>query len=193
MDIKPIETIWNGSRFRSRLEARWAVFFNQLGIEYEYEKEGYELPSGRYLPDFWLPDTKLITTTCFDIDINGLILNEPGLWVEIKPNQASWKERKKLYELGEATKFPVLLLCGVPREYSERDESDWSIVHPETAGEGIQLFRANEEGECFFRQNHWEMGESDLEDNFQAFSRASMARFEFGEAPAPVDSRSIQK
>lgn len=55
-DIKPIETIYNGYRFRSRLEARWAVFFDALGIKYEYEKEGYELESGRYLPDFWVSD-----------------------------------------------------------------------------------------------------------------------------------------
>ena len=53
---KPIETIYNGYRFRSRLEARWAVFFDKLKIKYEYENEGYELPSGkRYLPDFYLP------------------------------------------------------------------------------------------------------------------------------------------
>ena len=52
-DIKPIETIYNGYRFRSRLEARWAVFFDALGIEYEYEPEGFEIESGlRYLPDF---------------------------------------------------------------------------------------------------------------------------------------------
>ena len=43
MEIKPIETVYNGYRFRSRLEARWAVFFDTLGIEYEYEKEGYEI------------------------------------------------------------------------------------------------------------------------------------------------------
>lgn len=51
--IKPIETTYNGYRFRSRLEARWAVFFDTLGIVYEYEPEGFELESGkRYLPDF---------------------------------------------------------------------------------------------------------------------------------------------
>ena len=55
--IKPIETIYAGSRFRSRLEARWAVFFNWLKIRYVYEPEGYELSDGtRYLPDFYLPD-----------------------------------------------------------------------------------------------------------------------------------------
>ena len=40
-EIKAIETIYNGYRFRSRLEARWAVFFDEIGIKYEYEKEGY--------------------------------------------------------------------------------------------------------------------------------------------------------
>ena len=28
--IKPIETKYNGYRFRSRLEARWAVFFDMI-------------------------------------------------------------------------------------------------------------------------------------------------------------------
>lgn len=47
-----IETEYAGYFFRSRLEARWAVFFDQLGIRWEYEPEGYETPFGRYLPDF---------------------------------------------------------------------------------------------------------------------------------------------
>jgi len=66
--IKAIETRYNGYRFRSRLEARWAVFFDTLGVAYEYEKEGYDLgDAGWYLPDFWLPQIKL--------------------WVEIKPDE----------------------------------------------------------------------------------------------------------
>ena len=56
MTIKAIETEYNGYRFRSRLEARWAVFFDSAGIRYEYEPEGFELSFGRYLPDFYLPD-----------------------------------------------------------------------------------------------------------------------------------------
>lgn len=31
-DIKAIETEYDGHRFRSRLEARWAVFFNAVGL-----------------------------------------------------------------------------------------------------------------------------------------------------------------
>jgi hypothetical protein len=60
MEIKAIETQYNGYHFRSRLEARWAVFFDTLGVRWEYEKEGYELETGeRYLPDFWLPDERI--------------------------------------------------------------------------------------------------------------------------------------
>lgn len=58
MDIRPIETRYKGYRFRSRLEARWAVFFDAIGLEYEYEAQGFELKSGRYLPDFYIPILK---------------------------------------------------------------------------------------------------------------------------------------
>ena len=61
MEIKAIETVYNGYKFRSRLEARWAVFFDAAGIKYEYEPEGFEFynwetaDTDRYLPDFYLP------------------------------------------------------------------------------------------------------------------------------------------
>lgn len=55
MAIKAIETEYNGYKFRSRLEARWAVFFDTLGIKYEYEPEGYYgFDDTKYLPDFRL-------------------------------------------------------------------------------------------------------------------------------------------
>jgi hypothetical protein len=53
--IKAIETRYKGYRFRSRLEARWAVFFDSAGIEWSYEREGYEVDGKKYLPDFYLP------------------------------------------------------------------------------------------------------------------------------------------
>lgn len=59
MNIKPIETIYNGYRFRSRAEARWAVFFDACKIQYMYEPEGFRLSDGTlYLPDFYLPESK---------------------------------------------------------------------------------------------------------------------------------------
>lgn len=52
MGLQAIETVYKGYRFRSRLEARWAVFFDQMGFKWKYEDQGFELPCGRYLPDF---------------------------------------------------------------------------------------------------------------------------------------------
>lgn len=57
--MKPIETVYNGYRFRSRLEARWAVFFDALGVKYQYEPEGFDLDGEWYLPDFYLNEFKL--------------------------------------------------------------------------------------------------------------------------------------
>lgn len=54
MAVNAIETLYAGCRMRSRLEARWAVAFDYLGIQWEYEPQGYDLPSGKYLPDFRL-------------------------------------------------------------------------------------------------------------------------------------------
>jgi len=84
--FKAIETVYNGYRFRSRLEARWAVFFDKLGVKYEYEKEGYQLgyikigkpnqyiksETLHYLPDFWLPN---VGDGCW-VEIKGKALND---------------------------------------------------------------------------------------------------------------------
>ena len=80
--IKPIETYYNGYRFRSRLEARWAVFFDSVGIEYQYEPEGFAISNIRYLPDFYLP--------------------KADRWVEIKSKKLSKSEIEKCSAFCEA-------------------------------------------------------------------------------------------
>lgn len=51
--IKAIETAYGGVRYRSRLEARWAVFMDAVDVVHEYEPERFQLPGGgTYLPDF---------------------------------------------------------------------------------------------------------------------------------------------
>jgi hypothetical protein len=52
--IAPIESVLDGYRFRSRLEARWYIFFKMLGWNPEYEKEGFNFGDEKYLPDFWV-------------------------------------------------------------------------------------------------------------------------------------------
>lgn len=100
-----IETHWNGFRFRSRLEARWAVLFSTLGIEFLYEPEGYHLSNGTpYLPDFYLPHVRM--------------------FAEVKPKEFSHEEKIKCCLLADATKAPCLLLAGQP------DFKTYSAVHP---------------------------------------------------------------
>lgn len=77
MTIKALETHYAGCRFRSRLEARWAVFCDNLGITWQYEPEGLSvghrlsLDEGRfpYLPDFFLPDFDLWVEVKGSLDI----------------------------------------------------------------------------------------------------------------------------
>lgn len=52
--ITAIETSYKGCRFRSRLEARWAVFFDHMKLGWKYEPQGYIVGGQPYLPDFWV-------------------------------------------------------------------------------------------------------------------------------------------
>src|SRR4051812_32349707 len=54
--IGAIPTTYHGIRFRSRLEARWAVLFDRVKWVWEHEPEGYTDGTTTYLPDFWLPE-----------------------------------------------------------------------------------------------------------------------------------------
>ncbi len=55
--MQAIDTFYNDHLFRSRLEARWAVYFDSLIQKWEYEPEGFILQNGvKYLPDFFIPE-----------------------------------------------------------------------------------------------------------------------------------------
>jgi hypothetical protein len=120
--IRAIETEFNGYRFRSRLEARWAVFFSELGIRYRYEPEGFEMDGLKYLPDFWLPNEGW---SCFD---------RKGAWLEIKPEYPTALEIEKISRLAKLSGRPTYLFFG---EVGEPDEhahglffSEWCSPHP---------------------------------------------------------------
>jgi len=95
-EVRAIETRYAGCRFRSRLEARWAVWFDCMGIKWQYESEGFELGAGvRYLPDFFLPS--------FD------------LHVEVKPNlKIAFGDISRVVNFALNADKPTLLICGVP-------------------------------------------------------------------------------
>lgn len=106
MTIPPKETPYKGYRFRSRLEARWAVFFDALGIQWEYEKEGFDLGSvGSYLPDFWLPDH--------------------DCWVEVKGAECSAEERNKIQELRNQSGKLVIIFRDIPEPNTQTDHCNY--------------------------------------------------------------------
>lgn len=105
--IKAIETRYKDHRFRSRLEARWAVFFDSLDLKYEYEKEGFHTPSGLYLPDFWLPRLKT--------------------WVEIKGRAPTDAEQDSLSYVATNTASRGVCLWGSIEWYAHEGDapSSW--------------------------------------------------------------------
>lgn len=56
MTIKAIPTTYSGVKFRSKLEASAAMFFDENNIKWIYESEGFDINGTWYLPDFWLPE-----------------------------------------------------------------------------------------------------------------------------------------
>jgi len=93
MAIKAINTHYDGHYFRSRLEARWAVFFNAIGVTWEYEPEGFNFDGFNYLPDFWLP--------------------KEGYYVEVKGGTKDVNV-KMLQSLADNTCKPVMLVRNIP-------------------------------------------------------------------------------
>lgn len=163
--IKPIETVYNGYRFRSRLEARWAVFFDQLGIKNEYEKEGFDLGElGWYLPDFWLP--------------------ESGWFIEVKGTTSDEKELKKARYLDDNP--PT-------NEYGEIIASGclifgWpeiAIFKPATYSANGKLIYPPEFNDAYVHYQLITMDKNTLtvDDFNQAAIKARQARFEHGESP----------
>jgi hypothetical protein len=147
--IKAIETKYAGIRFRSRLEARWAVFFDALDIEWVYEPEGFEitsfsweypepyrslakpgyrLPAGVepiqqkwwYLPDFYLP-----AFGCW-VEVKGSMENVTDDYLTMIGNAIDWGGCLPGVDDSHETSRGLLWLGDIPRsEYPK-----YSPYHP---------------------------------------------------------------
>ena len=96
--IKVIETKYRGYHFRSRLEARWALFLDCMDAKWEYEKEGFVLSNGEhYLPDFWLP--------------------ELNLWLEIKGQRPTKEDLDRCRLLRDDGSTAIVIFGGLPGDY----------------------------------------------------------------------------
>ena len=100
-EIHSLTAFYNGTEFKSRLEARTAYYFDLLGIRWQYEPEGFALHSGNYLPDF---------------------LCNNDFYLEVKPDYSALDiYERKLRELCQITKKQVFYFPGLPQEPSRVD------------------------------------------------------------------------
>jgi hypothetical protein len=168
-EIRIIETSYKNYRFRSRLEARWAVYFDSIGITWEYEKEGFEWPDGiRYLPDFWFPQVKM--------------------WGEVKPFRFTDDELEKVKRLVIGTGHSCILLEGFPdaKAYDVTSKS-WIESDTEIYARAWNCVLTNYHGYLTDEHRFYSCpGEDDWECNnfpdvIKAIEKAKSARFEFGE------------
>lgn len=164
--MKAINTKYKGYYFRSRLEAKWAVYFDSLGIKWEYEKEGYHFEDGtNYLCDFWLTDLQM--------------------WAEVKPKELTLEEMKKVENLVNGSQKPVLLLIGIPERkpyYAVEkifgiDENFYMINY------ALSNFHnyPEEENRFYCNFEDEEIFESWFDDIDFHVNNSKSARFEFGD------------
>jgi hypothetical protein len=185
--MKAIETRYAGHRFRSRLEAKWCVFFQHLGIRWEYEPQGFKFAGRAYLPDFLLPDTET--------------------WVEVKGNESMLD-----YDLMEAFALELprgarVVLLGPLPEAKQPGAWDWGwqSLHSSFVDEGQRVVFGEwigfGPGEPTVltetsRATPFDAGDRDgwlapVENAAgpcaeEAYEAARMARFEHGESGAPA-------
>ena len=88
MNRKGIANTYRGRRYRSLLETKWAAFFQQLGIEFEYEP--FELNG--WIPDFYFPNSNTL--------------------VEIKPFKSFCGETAAKILAARGSQSYQLLMCG---------------------------------------------------------------------------------
>jgi len=123
MAIQSLPTKYKGIMFRSRLESRWAMVLDGLGIPWEYEPEDgkYLLPSGVYWPDF----------RCF----GG---TDHAFWLEIKGQMPDSREFHVASEINLYV-APLMILSGdLPRRtnggtawWFEPEGKRWIMKSPE--------------------------------------------------------------
>ena len=200
MTFKAIETEYNGYRFRSRLEARWAVFFDALGIDYEYEPEGYELPSGkRYLPDFRVKchgTRGECSDKTFDlyIEVKGRMTQGDA----DKITEFAGKRENDEYEI--EIENPILIVGDIPPKGCSSDSKvlgayegmDGTCVLPfnydTIDGDEFAAYPAACRGRFFLwgdDSNYiWNVYEVEA-----AYDAARKARFEYGETPVIAHGR----
>ena len=211
-DLQAQKDWYNGIEFRSKLESKTAQALDNIGIRYEYEPEGFELPSGkRYLPDF--------RVECWGKrgDYSGPPFD---LYIEVKGHMKQ-KDAKKIKEFVgkksvdvldsdgnvcyciDVPENPTLIVGNIPVIKAVKDTYDFygTTCSPYDDMDGTGIYQFNYEtvdGDHFGAYPAVHNGRFYLwgddsnyinkEDAFlvaSAYRLAQQARFEYGETPKP--------
>ena len=178
--IKAIQTEYNGIKFRSRLEARWAVFFDAVGVTWEYEPEGFELSNGiRYLPDFLLHG------------VEGRGSNENGdLYIEVK-GELKDEDKVKIEKFSIPMIRPILVVGNIPdgncsnfftlfddaRERSGDEDYFYNLQFAD-ADYYHAIPAVNKKGNFELFGVDWDWDKYDFEATTDAYNKARNAKFE---------------
>ena len=192
-EIKAIETEYHGYRFRSRLEARWAVFFDALGVPYEYEPEGYRLPSGRtYLPDFRVKcygvrgDRNLDPFDLF-IEVKGKMTAEDAEKIREFSGEASGEIVNPILIVGQIPSFGGSSDSGVTEAYKCMDGIDdiYPFNYQLIDGDYFAAYPAAHKGRFYlWGDDSSYINRDDVDNVERAYDAARKARFEHGEQPS---------
>ena len=122
-------TTYGGNVFRSEGEAKWAVFFDCLGIEYDYEPHYSEVETGcrtvNYMPDFFLPGLRK--------------------YIEIKPSKPY--EMENIRAAGWSKHVGDIVILFNINPPTEKSENGW-LFQFEEPGRTPILFESICWGEC---------------------------------------------
>ena len=102
--IKPKPTKYNSILYKSRLEAKWAVFFDKLGINAIYEPVTSTYNGYKYTPDFYL-----ISKVVFEPN-----MTHSGILVEIKPTEPTEEYIDFVNNMIDFDKTDFILCVGEP-------------------------------------------------------------------------------
>lgn len=188
--MKPIETRYHGCRFRSRLEAKWAVFFDCMDIEWEYEPEGYDLGDGIwYLPDFRLHGWKGRGSEgheCLWAEVKGRLPMDAADWQKVSMFAGKFDEEEFTYENPIITLGPIYEDSEEfidPGNNGSKSGPSFELVDGDVFGCGISIPYDGSDGFelCGCDSNYWTEDQRTATD--EALECAKYARFEHGEHP----------
>lgn len=112
--MKSIPTTYKGVQFRSKLEAKWAVFFDSMRVKWKYEPFSFNIGRHSYTPDFLLPEMDFRHETNA---MPGLGFGKTkGVLFEIKPIAPNSDYKQGLHAAAETIKAPLILAIGTPED-----------------------------------------------------------------------------